>query len=125
MASAAGGSGAGGGDRCPSGEKGTTPVGCRSKKPSAFHRAVLRYLEKNIENVWQGARNLRLILRICCGGTVRHHQTRRFQLRHLLLHQQEICQSILHSHARTVENLCDVLRIIKLHVGCWDVCVRF
>ena len=26
MASAAGGSGAGGGDRCPSGEKGTTPL---------------------------------------------------------------------------------------------------
>ena len=46
MASAAGGSGAGGGDRCPFGEKGTTPVGCRSKKPSAFHRAVLHYLEK-------------------------------------------------------------------------------
>ena len=34
------------GDRCPSGEKGTTPVGRRSKKPSAFHRAALRYLEK-------------------------------------------------------------------------------
>ena len=46
MASAAGGSGAGGVGRCPSGEKGTTPVGRRSKKPSAFHRAVLRYLEK-------------------------------------------------------------------------------
>ena len=46
MASAAGGSGASGGDRCPFGEKGTTPVGCRSKKPSAFHRAALRYLEK-------------------------------------------------------------------------------
>ena len=46
MASAAGGSGAGGGDRCPSREKGTTRVGRRSKKPSAFHRAVLRYLEK-------------------------------------------------------------------------------
>ena len=42
MASAAGGSGTGGGDRCPSGEKGTTPVGRRCKKPSAFHRAVLR-----------------------------------------------------------------------------------
>ena len=39
MASAAGGSGAGGGDHCPSGEKGTTRVGHRSKKPSAFHRA--------------------------------------------------------------------------------------
>ena len=46
MASAAGGSGAGGGDCCPSGEKGTTPVGRRSKKPSVFHRAALRYLEK-------------------------------------------------------------------------------
>ena len=38
MASTAGSSGAGGGDRCPSGEKGTTPVGRRSKKPSDFHR---------------------------------------------------------------------------------------
>ena len=44
----AGGSGAGGGDRCPSGEKGTTPVGRRCKKPSAFHRAALCYLEKRI-----------------------------------------------------------------------------
>ena len=46
MTSAAGGSGTGGGDRCPSGEKGTTPVGRRSKKPNAFHRAALRYLGK-------------------------------------------------------------------------------
>ena len=46
MASAAGGSGAGGGDRCPSGEKGTTRVGRRSKKPSTFHRVTLHYLEK-------------------------------------------------------------------------------
>ena len=46
MASAAGGSGAGGGDRCPSGEKCTTPVGRQCKEPSAFHRAALRYLEK-------------------------------------------------------------------------------
>ena len=46
MASATRGSGAGGGDRCPSGEKGTTRVGRRSKKPSAFHRTALRYLEK-------------------------------------------------------------------------------
>ena len=46
MASAAGGSGAGGGDRCPSGEKGITRVGRRSKKLSVFHRASLRYLEK-------------------------------------------------------------------------------
>ena len=37
MNSAAGGSGAGGGDRCPSGEY---------WKPSAFHKAALRYLEK-------------------------------------------------------------------------------
>ena len=35
-----------GGDRCPSGENGTTRVGRRSKKPSAFHRAAHRYLEK-------------------------------------------------------------------------------
>ena len=47
MASATGGSGADGGDRCPFGEKGTTPVGRRCKKPSAFHRAALRYLEKD------------------------------------------------------------------------------
>src|SRR6185437_9114248 len=46
MVSAAGGSGDGGGGRCPSGEKGTTPVGRRCKKPSAFHRAALHYLEK-------------------------------------------------------------------------------
>ena len=46
MASAAGEIGAGGSDRCPSGEKGTTPFGRRCKKPSAFHRAALRYLEK-------------------------------------------------------------------------------
>ena len=46
MASAARGSGAGGGDRCPSGEKGTTPVGRWCKKPSTFHRAALRYLKK-------------------------------------------------------------------------------
>ena len=46
MASAAGGSGAGGGDRCPSGEKGTIPVGRRSKKPSAFHRECVARGEK-------------------------------------------------------------------------------
>ena len=125
MASAAGGSGAGGGDRCPSGKKRTTPVGRRCKKPSAFHRAALRYLEKNIENVWQETRNLRLTLRICCGITVRHHQTRRFQPHQLLLGQLEIRQSILHSHTRTVENLCVVVRIVKLHVCFWDVCVSF
>ena len=48
MASAAGGSGAGGGDHCPYREKGTTPVGRRSKKSSAFHKAGLRYLEQKI-----------------------------------------------------------------------------
>ena len=48
MASAAGESGAGGGDRCPSGEKGTTRVGRRSKKPSAFHRVALHYFGKRI-----------------------------------------------------------------------------
>ena len=45
MASAAGGSGAGEGDRCPSGEKGTTLVGRRCKKHNAFHRTTHRYLE--------------------------------------------------------------------------------
>ena len=48
MPSAAGGGGAGGGDRFSSGENGTTRVGRRSKIPSAFHRAALRYLEKRI-----------------------------------------------------------------------------
>ena len=64
MASSAGGSGAGGGDRCPSGEKGTTRVGRRSKNLVLFigQRSVI--WKKNIENAWQGARNLRLILRI-------------------------------------------------------------
>ena len=46
MVSAAGGSGTGGSDRYPFGENGTTLVGRRSKKTSAFHRAALRYLEK-------------------------------------------------------------------------------
>ena len=46
MASAAGRSGGGGGDCCPSGEKGTTLVGRRCKKPNAFYRAALRYLKK-------------------------------------------------------------------------------
>ena len=46
MASVDGGSGDGGGDRCPSGEKVPTRVGRRSKKSSAFHRAALHYLEK-------------------------------------------------------------------------------
>ena len=78
MASAAGGSSVGGGDHCPSGEKGTTRVGRRSKKPSVFigQRSVI--WKKNIENAWQVTRNLHLILRIYCGVTVRHHQTRRF-----------------------------------------------
>ena len=88
MASIARGSGAGGGDRCPSGEKGTTPVDRQSKKPSAFHRAALRYLEKEYrECVARGEEptfDLEDLLRL------RHHQTRRFQLRHLLLCQQEI-----------------------------------
>ena len=117
MTSAAGGSGAGGGDRCPSGEKGTTRVGRQFKKNLLLfigqHSIIWK---KNIENAWQGARNLRLILRICCGITVRHHQTQRFQLRHLLLRQQEIRQSILLSHVRTVEYLCVVVRIFKLYV---------
>ena len=46
MASAAGGSDDGGGDRCPSREKDTTLIGRRCKKPSVFHRATLHYLEK-------------------------------------------------------------------------------
>ena len=46
-------------------------------------------------------------------------------LRHFLLGQLKIHQIILRSHARTVENLCVVVRIFKLHVGCWDVCVGF
>ena len=46
MALAAGGSGAGGGDRCPSRENDTTLIGRRCKKPSVFHRATLHYLEK-------------------------------------------------------------------------------
>ena len=50
MASAAGGSGLGGGDHCPSGGKSKTPIGphVRSKKPGAFERAALRYLGKKI-----------------------------------------------------------------------------
>ena len=65
MASAAGGSGAGGGDSCPSGEKSTTRVGHWSKKPSAFHRAALRYLEKKYrECVSRGEKNLCVVVRI-------------------------------------------------------------
>ena len=63
MTSVARGSGAGGCDRCPSGEKGTTRVGCRSKKPSAFHRAALRYLEKEYrECVARGEKNLCVVV---------------------------------------------------------------
>ena len=102
MASAARGSGTGGGDRCASGEKGTTPVGRRCKKPSAFHRAVLRYLEKEYRECMARGKEPLFDLEDLC-VTVRHHQTRRFQLRHLLLRQQEIRQSILRSHARTVK----------------------
>ena len=69
MALAAGGSGAGGGDRCPSGEKGTTPVGRRPKKLSAFNRAALRYLEKEYtECVTRGEEppfDLEALLRRC------------------------------------------------------------
>ena len=90
MASTAEESGAGGGDRYPSGEKGTTRVGRRSKNLVLFIGQRSVFWKKNIENAWQVARNLRLILRIYCGVTVSHHQTRRFQLRHLLLRQQEI-----------------------------------
>ena len=58
-------SGAGGGDRCPSGEKGTIRVGRRSKKHSAFHRASLRYLEKEYrECVARGEKNLCVVVRI-------------------------------------------------------------
>ena len=91
MVSAAGGSGAGGGDRCPSGDKGTTPVCRRCKKPSSFHRAALRYLEKEYrECVARGEESL-FDLEDLLRRYSRHHQTRRFQLCHLLLRQQEIC----------------------------------
>ena len=89
MASVARGSGGGGGDRCPSGEKGTTRVGSQSKKSSAFHRAALRYLEKEYRECMARGEEPPFV-KIYCGVTVRHHQTRRFQLRHLLLRQQEI-----------------------------------
>jgi len=47
MASAAGGSDAGGGDRCPSGENGTTRVGHPSKKkPSSIRVAVRGHVTK-------------------------------------------------------------------------------
>ena len=62
MASAAGESGAGGGDHCPSGEKGTSRVGRRSKSLVLFigQRSVI--WKKNIENVWQGARKTYVLL---------------------------------------------------------------
>jgi hypothetical protein len=51
MASVAGGHGAGGGDRRLSRGKGKTPVDLheKSKKPGAFERAMLHYLEKEHE----------------------------------------------------------------------------
>ena len=65
MASAAGGNGAGGADRCPSGEKNTTRVGRQSKKHSAFHRAAPYYLEKEYrECVARGVKNLCVVVRI-------------------------------------------------------------
>ena len=116
MASAAGGSGAGGGDRCPSGENGTTSVGRWCKKPSTFHRAALRYLVKEYrECVARGEEppfDLEDLLRRY-GSSPPNSEV---SARHLLLRQQEIRLSILRSHARTVENLCVVVRIFKLHV---------
>ena len=113
MASA-GGSGAGGGDRCPFGEKGTTPVGRRCKKPSAFHRAALRYLEKEY--------------REC----VARGEEPPFDLEDLLrryglsLTNPEVSappsssaparNPLERSNARTVENLCVVVRIFEFHV---------
>ena len=116
MTSATGGSGASGGDRCPSGEKGTTPVGRRCKKSSAFYRAALRYLKKEYrECVTMGEEHLfdleDLLRRY--GSSPPNSEV---SARHLLLRQQEIHQSILLSHARPVENLCVVVRIFKLHV---------
>ena len=90
MASAAGGSGGDGGDRCRSGEKGTTLVGRRWKKPSAFHRAALCYLEKKYRECMARGEEPPFDLENLLWRLVRHHQTRRFQLRHLLLRQQEI-----------------------------------
>ena len=87
MTSAAGGSGGGGGERCPSGEKDTIPVDRRCKTPSAFHRAALRYLEK--ECVARGEEppfDLEDLLRRYGSSPPNSG----FQLRHLLLCQQEI-----------------------------------
>jgi hypothetical protein len=56
MADAVGGSGAGGGDCGSSKGKGKTPVGPheKSKKPGAWVRAQLRYLEKEHEQYVAG-----------------------------------------------------------------------
>jgi len=54
-------------DHRPSGGKGKTPVGPHlrlTKLTGAFERATSVIWKKNIDNVWQGARNLLLILRI-------------------------------------------------------------
>ena len=101
----AGGSGAGGGD-------------CRSKKRSAFHRATLRYLEKEYrECVARGEEppfDLEdLLWRY---GSSPPNPDVPAPPSSTLLRQQEIRQSILCSHVRTVENLCVVVRIFKLHV---------
>ena len=113
MISAAGGSGAGGGDRYPSREKGTIPVGRRCKKPSAFDRSALRYLEKEYrECVARGEEppfDLEDLLRRY-GSSPPNPEV---PLHHFLLGQLKIHQSILRSHARTVENLCVVVRIFK------------
>ena len=116
MASAAGGSGAGGGNRCPFGEKGTTPVGRRSKKPNAFHRTALRYLEKEYrECVARGEGppfDLDDLLRRYGlsppNSEVSAPPSSSAPARNPL--------SILRSNARTVENLCVVDRIFKFHV---------
>ena len=116
MASAAGGSGAGGGDHRPSGEKGTTRVGRRSKKPSAFHRAALRYLEKEYKECVARGEEPPFDFEDLFWRYGSSPPNSEVSDRHLLLRQQEIRQSILLSHARTVENLCVVVRIFKLHV---------
>ena len=100
MASAAGGSGGDKGDRCPSGEKGPTPVGCRCKKPSTFYRATLRYLEKEYrECVARGEEplfDLEDLLRRY--GSSPPNPEVPAPLSSILLRQQEIRQSIMRSH---------------------------
>ena len=91
MTSATGVSGASGGDRCPSGEKGTTPVGRRCKKPSAFYRAALRYLKKEYREYTTRGEEPPFDPEDLLWRYGSQHQTQRFQLRHLLLRQQEIC----------------------------------